>query len=525
MSTMNILLKNAIDGFEIKPTEKTESTLEDEPKIKVNEAIGRAAFVYEKLRNILDYQEEHLFLKNAIKRILKRKDFVNIQEKPRQLLHELVWARYFENDTLLVSQIEDIASLLRKYDFLRLHTVSKQKPAQVIDILLGFCACDIEEFLRPRTSQIMFSDFVLNAFLEKITLSEDEIDPATLKIQIAISVEVLLFKSDLEQLRFSLMRSYNEHWSEITHEEADDIAKNFDKILDYMNWQIAQNPNSKVFKYIKRNIPPFIILWQLICENRKGAKKIIENHGDLQELSRRMIEIRNKKTFGKVLRALGRGIIFIFFTKIVLAFLIEVPYEARFLGAVNYTALIINIAAPPVIMTITGIFVRIPGAKNTNAILRMIDSVITEDALPVRPLHTIKTHRARGYLIFNSLYSILSVGILALVIWLLVALNFNIISIILFFIFVSVVSFLAFRIRSTAQELEVRSSEEGIITGVVSFILLPFVIVGKFLSDKWSQYNFTLWFWDYIVEMPFKSLIIIFESWLKFVREKREDFE
>lgn len=521
---MNILLEKAIAEFEAIGAEKIANPLEDEPKIKVNEAIGRAAYAYEKLRNVLDYQDEHLFLKNAIKRILKRKNFVTMQEKPRQVLHELVWARYFENDVLPVSQIEDVASLLRKYDFLREHIVSRQKLATA-DILMGFCACDIEELLRPRTSQNMFSDFVQNAFLEKITLSEDEIDPTTLKIQIAISIEVLLFKSDLEQLRFSLMRVYNKHWSEITHDEAEDIAKNFDKILEYIDWQIAQNPNSKVFKYIKRNIPPFIILWQLICENRKGAKKIIENHGDLQELSRRMIEQRNKKIFGKVLRALGRGIIFIFFTKIVLAFLIEVPYEAHFLGTINYTALMMNIAAPPVILTIAGIFVRIPGAKNTGGILRMIDSIITEDVLPVRPLQTVKTHRAKGYLFFNSLYSILSVGILGLVVWLLIALNFNAVSIVLFFVFISIVSFLAFRIRSTARELEVRSSEEGIITGVVSFILLPFVIVGKFLSDKWAQYNFTLWFWDYIVEMPFKSLIIIFESWLKFVREKREDFE
>jgi hypothetical protein len=71
----------------------------------------------------------------------------------------------------------------------------------------------------------------------------------------------------------------------------------------------------------------------------------------------------------------------------------------------------------------------------------------------------------------------------------------------------------------------VKADEEGLITGVFSFLLLPFVVVGKFLSDKWSQYNFTLFFWDFVIEAPFKTIIGVFESWLIFVREKREDFE
>jgi len=54
---------------------------------------------------------------------------------------------------------------------------------------------------------------------------------------------------------------------------------------------------------------------------------------------------------------------------------------------------------------------------------------------------------------------------------------------------------------------------------------LPFVFIGKFLSDKWSDYNFTLLFWDFIVEAPFKAIIAVFEAWLTFIREKREDFE
>jgi len=73
----------------------------DEPKIKVNISLRRATFAYEKLRNIIDYQDEHLFLKNSIRRILKRRltlgETRNIAQK---LLRELVWAGYFPDETL-----------------------------------------------------------------------------------------------------------------------------------------------------------------------------------------------------------------------------------------------------------------------------------------------------------------------------------------------------------------------------------------------------------------------------------------
>jgi len=500
-------------------------TNDDEPRIVVNEAIGTAAFFYEKLRNTLDYQEEHLFLKNAIKRILKRKSIINLQDKPKRLMHELVWARYFPNDTLPQSTIDDVASFLRKYDFLKNNAKSKNNPREIASIIDGFSACEIEEYLKPPEERELYLGFVRSLFIDKIQIPEDEMDPVTQRIQLDISLEKLLFKTDIEQLRFHLMRNYENHWPEITKEEADKIATNFDEILNGIDYQINLNRNSKIFKYVKRNIPPFTILWQMICENKTGAAKILGSRSSLQEFALRLINTKNKNIYKKVVKALARGIMFVLLTKIVLALIIEVPYEANLLGEINYTALIANIATPPIIMTVAGLFVRVPGPKNTGAILRMTEQIVFDNVLQVRGLNTLKKKKTRGYLLFNAVYSILSLVILALAVWLLIYFKFNFVSIILFFVFVSVVSFLAFRIRSTAKELEVRSTEEGLITGVFSFILLPFVIIGKLLSDKWSEYNFTLYFWDIIVESPFKTFISLFESWLTFVREKREDFE
>jgi len=50
-----------------------EGGVKDGEKIKINTVIAKAALVYEKIRNAVDYQEDHLVRKNAIHRILKRK--------------------------------------------------------------------------------------------------------------------------------------------------------------------------------------------------------------------------------------------------------------------------------------------------------------------------------------------------------------------------------------------------------------------------------------------------------------------
>ena len=45
---------------------------DESPRLQVSELISKMAFFYEKIRNTVDYKEDHLLRKNAIARILKR---------------------------------------------------------------------------------------------------------------------------------------------------------------------------------------------------------------------------------------------------------------------------------------------------------------------------------------------------------------------------------------------------------------------------------------------------------------------
>ena len=502
---------------------KVESNLY-ESRIRVNESLSKATFYYEKLRQVLEYQDEHLFLKNAVKRILKRHKLLRDTQLAKALLHELVWAHYFKNDTIPTSYIEDVDQIIRKYDFIRSHIRSKQPAAQVSEILLALMSVEIEQFLSPAPENDKFYEFIRDVLEKNITLA-DEVPASEVIFQIEISIRRLLFKFDRDLLLAALMRHFFKFYPNINKEEAQELGALFDEVTISINQQIEKSKTSKIFRYIKRNTPPFVVLWEMLQKNREQSATFLKDGTELESRARAIVSAKNRALFAKVWRATVRGVFFILLTKVVLAFLIELPYETKILGQVNYFALVTNTVFPPILMIVTSFFVRIPGRSNTNLLTSMLCDAVFEGELKTVKLTTLKTKKRSGYIAFNAVTTVLALAIVALVAWGLYALKFNAVSIVLFFVFVSLVSFIAFRIRATARELEVRSTEDSVFSGVFSFVLLPFIIIGKSLSDKWSQYNFTLFFWDFIVEAPFKTIIGVFESWLSFVREKGEDFE
>lgn len=521
---MNPLLKETIGLV------RDRSQLSSDPKeekVVVNESLSKAATYYEILRNALDWQEEHLFLKNAIKRILKRRYFFKVSKDhtASALMRELVWARYFENETLPVRYIDDAASTLRKYDFVRSHTHSKSSSTHVSDVYISLIACEIEENLKSHEGEEKFLEFAKQVILKNIKIDKSEISGEVIDIEVEIYLRKIILKSDFEQIRYRLMKRYFAKFPTLNRKEAKEIGEQFDNIFNSIDLAIMRNKGSKIFKYVKKNSPPLLIIWGLLNRSPKEFNSLMLSQDMFRQSALGLISEKNRSIFKRVNRTLFRGIIFIFFTKVFLAFLIELPYESAYLDNVNYLALTINTALPPIIMIVTRFFIKIPGEKNTKELIELSESVAFKDTLPTDPLETLQVRKGRGYVLFNIAYTVLSLAIIGLVVWGLIGLNFNIVSIGLFFIFVSIVSFLAFRIKAIAKELEVKGRDDTVVSGLYNFILLPFIIIGKALSDKWSDYNVTLWFWDFIVEAPFKVVMGIFESWISFVREKREDFE
>ncbi len=92
-----------------------------------------------------------------------------------------------------------------------------------------------------------------------------------------------------------------------------------------------------------------------------------------------------------------------------------------------------------------------------------------------------------------------------------------------FVIFLGLVSFLATRIRRSADDIRVIPRREGALSAVLGFLALPILEFGRWLAQNIRQINILLFFMDRVLEAPFKLLIDIAEEWFDFVRDRREE--
>ena len=116
------LMKRFISQYNFSEQEAIEIKKEDIPKIKTNKVTEKLAVFYEKIRNAIDYKEEHLIRQFAIKRIIKRYPLNKLErtaELAKQLLYELVQARYFNDNEVPEYRIDEVKLVLDKYILLK----------------------------------------------------------------------------------------------------------------------------------------------------------------------------------------------------------------------------------------------------------------------------------------------------------------------------------------------------------------------------------------------------------------------
>jgi hypothetical protein len=176
-------------------------------------------------------------------------------------------------------------------------------------------------------------------------------------------------------------------------------------------------------------------------------------------------------------------------------------------------------------MFLIGMSIRAPGAKNTEGILNRLQSVIyKQDDIAKQQFSLNKSGRNSSLgAIFGLIYSALFILVFGSITSLLYALNFSIFGVVVFFFFLSLVILFAFRVRYNATQLKVEGDNEGFFSHITSYLTLPFLNLGFFLSKGLAKINFFTVILDLLIEVPLKNIIEIFEEWTSFLREKKEE--
>ena len=124
---------------------------------------------------------------------------------------------------------------------------------------------------------------------------------------------------------------------------------------------------------------------------------------------------------------------------------------------------------------------------------------------------------------FAIFYALLFIVIFWGLFTLLDRLEFSLLAMFFFVIFLGLVSFLATRIRRSADELRIIYKGETIFSAMTSFFALPILEFGRWLAQNIRQLNVVLFLMDRVLEAPFKILIDITEEWFDFIHDRREE--
>src|SRR3989339_1070503 len=90
---------------------------DDISALSVSQTVSFFALVYEKIRNAVEYREEHLIRRASIERIFKRRLMLNPEchDEAENIIRELLWARYFPPDSLSTNDVENVQKIISKY--------------------------------------------------------------------------------------------------------------------------------------------------------------------------------------------------------------------------------------------------------------------------------------------------------------------------------------------------------------------------------------------------------------------------
>lgn len=504
---------------------------DDISALSVSQTVSFFALVYERVRNAVEFREDHLILRAAIERILKRRFSLNPDGRgeAENLLRELLWARYFDNATLGDEDVTKIQDLIDKYILLRKQLIfgrAGEMQQYLNQFLLDILTCEIEETLKPESAQIQsnLTFFIYQVLRKKIKiegLKEDQKDTFFL-----VAIEKVFGKNDRSYLHYHLFTTFYKTLTNYSERELQTLIAKLPAIFKKIDDMIANPYVDNLIKFTRKQLPPFLILFSLIKNKPHELQTILTNKEKLWNEVDQTCRDKYQQLGARVRNLAIKSFIYILLTKMLFAIILEIPVSNYFYGDVNRNAIIINSIFPPILMVIILGFFRVPGEENTRKIYRRLIDIINEDKTFETRVAFVpkKSGPKRPLLIFGFtvFYSLTFLVTLSLIYEILTYINFNLVSQAIFIFFVSVVTFFSYRISQVTKELRLEE-KESIITPIIDFFFMPILSLGKFFSSEIAKLNFFIFIFDFIIEAPFKLIFEVVEEWISFVRKRKEE--
>lgn len=472
---------------------------------------------YEQLRNAAENAEEHLLLQNAIRRFYRRlfitQDQELIDSSGGELAIELTYAGYIPNNSLTKKHLSRISKLASRHfvAYEKILSHSEIDPKQAMDWALDTLASSVAEEISPQRKDAVLASIAYQHFSNitykpiASTLSSPNDFGAVLFIAICRS----LLKSNQATIRTALLERFGvdatDYQAYITYNQQ------IDSLLD--------SPDTdKLYHIVDKHGAPFRILKRMIADQPDIINKLPQKNSFLSSFERQ-ISTEYASIMTKVNRAIVRSVIFLIVTKVIVGLAIEIPYDLWLHGAIIWLPLAINLFFPPVYMVALRLTLRTPGRANTQALVKHIDSILYgKDSLISKSQLLPKVYNPA----FSAFYGLSGLAVFSGVVWLLLSLGFDIVHILIFFLFISTASFLGFRLSRLIREIEVIRSTSNGLTFVRDLVYLPFVVVGRWMSEKYAKINVVALVLDVLIELPLKTILRLIRQWGAFIDDRKD---
>ncbi|MDR0398165.1 MAG: hypothetical protein LBH36_03260 [Candidatus Nomurabacteria bacterium] len=480
---------------------------------------------YESLRNAAEYTESHTLFQRAMGRFFQR-NFAGLPEHrvdslATDLIVELTLAGYIENDTVTEKKMNAIKHLIRDY-YEFYHRKQRSKNIDLKAYVIAPLAARIEDVLFPHSKGFTVVQFAYEYLAKKYGYELDRtLNKRRMHLTLLIATAKALLKPTEGAIRNDILSRYRVS----IKNETDYLAMN--RELDEI---FRDRTTRRIERKVSNRCAPFRVVVRQV--EKSGDISDIKNNQDkfLTECNWTIKEVY-ENTSKAIRSGVTKSIVFLIITKTIIGVAVEVPYDLLAEGAVRFAPLIINLAFPPLYMLLLSLTLGTPSDYNTKLLERKIEAVLFEEEKQDK-LVLNKTKSTDNLLaatshatIFNSMYGVFFLAIVAGVSWLLLTqLHFNVASFIIFFIFVSTASFLCFRLSRLVREIEARDdSNQSFWQSLRDFLYMPFVTIGQWVSEKYAKINLVSNMLDLFVELPMKDILRAIRRWNIFISSKKDE--
>ncbi|KKQ91942.1 MAG: hypothetical protein UU16_C0013G0002 [Candidatus Woesebacteria bacterium GW2011_GWA2_40_7] len=465
------------------------------------------AGVYEKARNALEYRADNLVRRAAIERILKR--IVLLNKNPEKitdsLLTELSWAKYVSYEEIKISDKDNLKKVLSKY----VGFIGCSVPTEWI---LKIASAEIEELFNLNTDYKQFTFFAYQAIRQKVTMDLSDLDLLTF-----FATDKIYAGSDNEQIAYHILGLAGKG---VTKDKFEEAWKLFTQAKTHKELP-------RISKFVRRQMPPLIILRDMYFYQPAGFKKIFGSKEIFDKRAEEVLGTQLDQMSGKIATAGIRSVFYVFLTKMILAFGLEVPFEIFAYGRIGALPLVINLTFPPVLMWLTTMQIKLP-SKKEKALLIERAWYILENFDSLKDEKDILKNSERDgdhnfvYYLFSILYALFFFGVFWVIYLALGRIGYTFFSKFIFIFFLTIIAFFAYRIAQIAKVYSWKGTETRGAT-FIEILSLPILAIGSRLSQGLSKLNFLAFTFDFILEAPFKIILGFLDSWVQFLSAKKEE--